>query len=115
MRSVGILSILLAGAATAAAQDSGNWRMPGPIQQPGAIQKPGNIQQPASVWGQPGEIQKAGEIQVPKGPWLQPGEIQKAGEIQQPKGPGSFRAKFRSPRARGSSPVKSRCRRASRP
>jgi outer membrane protein OmpA-like peptidoglycan-associated protein len=105
MRSVGTLIILAAGVATAAAQQDGNWRMPGPIQQPGAIQQPGSIQQPGPIrnagdiqqlsgpWTQPGEIQKAGEIQQPKGPWIVPGEIQqpkgpwlKPGEIQVPKG-----------------------------
>jgi outer membrane protein OmpA-like peptidoglycan-associated protein len=107
MYAVRTLIVVLAGIATASAQDAprGNWQVPGPIQQPGEIQKPGEIQMPKGRWLKPGEIQrpgeiqkageiqKPGEIQQPTGPWIKPGEIQKPvgvwikpGEIQVPRG-----------------------------
>ena len=78
MYGVRTLIVVLAGVATASAQDAprGNWQVPG------AIQQPGEIQQPKGPWIVPGQVQKAGEIQKPgemqqpKGVWIKPGEIQ---------------------------------------
>jgi outer membrane protein OmpA-like peptidoglycan-associated protein len=87
MRTV-LASIIVVAATVPALAQSGNWQVPGPIQQPkGTWQVPGEIQQPKGTWQVPGEVQQ------PKGTLQQPGEIQepkgtfqKPAEIQEPKG-----------------------------
>jgi outer membrane protein OmpA-like peptidoglycan-associated protein len=70
MRTV-LASIIVVAAALPALAQSGNWQVPGEIQQPkGTWQVPGEIQQPKGTWQTPGAIQ------APKGTIQQPGEIQ---------------------------------------
>ena len=79
-----IASLIVVAAALPALAQSGNWQVPGEIQQPkGTWQVPGEIQQPKGTWQTPGAIQapkgtiqQPAEIQAPKGTIQQPGAIQ---------------------------------------
>ena len=72
-----IASLIVVAAALPALAQSGNWQVPGEIQQPkgtwqtpGAIQAPkGTIQQPAEIQAPKGTIQQPGAIQEPKSTW----------------------------------------------